>query len=674
MIHNMQVEEKPSMKIMLFGLLAVLAGCSDAVDQFVYSGFTGSNLTLDGGARVTPSGLLELTNGMVRLKGHAFHPTPLHLHESPNGTVQSFSISFVFAILCDYPDSCGHGLAFFIAPSKNFASAFWTQYLGLFNNKNNGDPNNHIFAIELDTVQNDDLQDISNNHIGININSLYSMKSRDAGFYDDKSGDFKNLTLISQKAMQVWVNYDREITQINVTMAPLNVEKPVKPLLSTTYNLSTVLTDSAYIGFSSSTGTVSGKHYVLGWSFGMNSPAPSIDIAKLPRLGQKARSKVLQTILPIVAVVFLLSAGTTIFLCMRRNLRYAELREDWEVEYGPRRFCYKDLFDATEGFKNKHLLGTGGFGSVYKGVLPISRLDIAVKRVSHDSTQGMKEFIAEIVSIGCLQHRNLVQLLGYCRRKGELLLVYDYMPNGSLDKYLYGKEGKPTLDWTQRFQIIKGVASGLLYLHEESEKVIIHRDIKASNVLLDNDTNARIGDFGLARLYDHGTDPETTRVVGTIGYLAPELARGGKATPLTDVFAFGMFILEVTCGQKPVMQNTEDDQLVLIDWVLEHWHKGSLADTVDIKLQGEYNIDEACLALNIGLLCSHPLISVRPNMRQVVQYLNKDIPLPESMPTHLSFYVMALIQNKGFSPCTITDPSSATSFGTISSTSLSEGR
>lgn len=373
-------------------------------------------------------------------------------------------------------------------------------------------------------------------------------------------------------------------------------------------------------------------------------------------------------------MVFLLSAGTTIFLCMRRNLRYAELREDWEVEYGPRRFCYKDLFDATEGFKNKHLLGTGGFGSVYKGVLPISRLDIAVKRVSHDSTQGMKEFIAEIVSIGCLQHRNLVQLLGYCRRKGELLLVYDYMPNGSLDKYLYGKEGKPTLDWTQRFQIIKGVASGLLYLHEESEKVIIHRDIKASNVLLDNDTNARIGDFGLARLYDHGTDPETTRVVGTIGYLAPELARGGKATPLTDVFAFGMFILEVTCGQKPVMQNTEDDQLVLIDWVLEHWHKGSLADTVDIKLQGEYNIDEACLALNIGVLCSHPLISVRPNMRQVVQYLNKDIPLPESMPTHLSFYVMALIQNKGFSPCTITDPSSATSFGTISSTSLSEGR
>jgi serine/threonine protein kinase len=154
---------------------------------------------------------------------------------------------------------------------------------------------------------------------------------------------------------------------------------------------------------------------------------------------------------------------------VRRNLKNAELREDWEVEYGPHRFSYKDLFDATEGFRDKNLLGTGGFGIVYKGVLPVSRLDVAVKRVSHDSKQGIKVFIAEIVSIGHLQHRNLVPLLGYCRRKGELLLVYDYMPNGSLDKYLYGKDGKTTLDWTKRFQIIQGVASGLLYLHEECE-------------------------------------------------------------------------------------------------------------------------------------------------------------------------------------------------------------
>lgn len=281
---------------------------------------------------------------------------------------------------------------------------------------------------------------------------------------------------------------------------------------------------------------------------------------------------------------------------------------------------------------------------VYKGILPVSRLNVAVKRVSHDSKQSIKEFIAEIVSIGHLQHRNLVPLLGYCWRRGELLLVYDYMPNGSLDKYLYGKEGKPTLDWIQRFRVIKGVVSGLLYLHEECEKVIIHRDIKASNVLIDNEINGRIGDFGLAKLYDHGTDPEATHVVGTIGYLAPELARTGKATPLTDVFAFGIFILEVTCGQRPIKQNTEGRQVILVDWVLEHWHKGSLADTVDIKIQGEYDIDEACLALKLGLLCSHPFTSARPNMRQVMQYLNKEMPIPELTP-HVSFSMLALMQN-----------------------------
>ncbi|KAL6606053.1 hypothetical protein ACP70R_041706 [Stipagrostis hirtigluma subsp. patula] len=660
----------PSKKIMFFTLLLGLsmARCSAGEDQFVYPGFTGSNLILDGGARVMPSGLLELTNGMVRMKGHAFHPSPLLFHKPDGGAVQSFSISFVFAILSVYPQS-GHGLAFFIAPNKNLSGAFPTQYLGLLNAHTNGDPSSHIFAIELDTVQNYDLHDINDNHIGININSLRSMQSYDAGYYDDKSGIFKNLTLASHKEMQVWVSYNGETTQINVTVAPLDVAKPVRPLLSVSYNLSTVITNPAYIGFSSSTGSVTGQHYVLGWSFGINSPAPPIDITKLPelpRIGQKARSRILHITLPI-AIVVVLAVSTTTFLLARRNLRYAELREDWEAEYGPHRFSYKDLFDATEGFKDKNLLGTGGFGMVYKGVLPVSRLDIAVKRVSHDSNQGMKEFIAEIVSIGHLQHRNLVPLLGYCRRKGELLLVYGYMPNGSLDKYLYCKEAKPTLCWTQRFQIIKGVASGLLYLHEECEKVIIHRDIKASNVLLDNEINGRIGDFGLARLYDHGIEPEATNVVGTIGYLAPELARTGKATTLTDVFAFGVFILEVTCGQRPIKQNTEDIHLTLVDWVLEHWQKGSLTDTVDIKLQGEYDIDEICLALMLGLLCSHPFTNARPNMRQAMQYLNKEMPIPELKQPHLSFSMLALMQNDGLNPYIISHHSSDTGFGTISS-------
>uniref|UniRef100_A0A0A9HY44 Protein kinase domain-containing protein n=1 Tax=Arundo donax TaxID=35708 RepID=A0A0A9HY44_ARUDO len=279
----------------------------------------------------------------------------------------------------------------------------------------------------------------------------------------------------------------------------------------------------------------------------------------------------------------------------------------------------------------------------------------------------MKEFVAEIVSIGRMQHPNLVQLLGYCRRKGELLLVYEYMSNGSLDKYLYCKEDRSTLNWAQRLCIIKGIASGLLYLHEEWEKVVVHRDIKASNVLLDSGMNGRLGDFGLAMLYDHSAHPQTSHVVGTIGYLAPEIGRTSKATTWTDIFAFGIFILEVTCGQNPIMQDSGDNQIMLVDWVVEHWNKGSLIETVDTKLHGDYNADEVCVALKVGLLCSHPFPEARPSMRQVLQHLNGEMPVPELVPAHLSFQMLALMQSEGFDSYIMSYPSSVEGIQSISS-------
>ncbi|WVZ49755.1 hypothetical protein U9M48_001084 [Paspalum notatum var. saurae] len=567
--------------------------------QFVYSGFTGVNLTLDGVASVTQNGLLELTNGTARLKGHAFHPTPFRFSKTPNRTAPSFAVRFVFAIYCIQTDICGHGTAFVVAARNNFSDAMPAQYLGLVNYLNNGNTTNHFFAVELDTYLNDELKDIDNNHVAVDVNGLISMNSSSAGYYSNKNGNFNNLTLASYKMMQIWVEYDGDTTQINVTLAPLNMAKPLKPLLSTSCNLSKVLIDKVYVGFSASTGSFLSRQYVLGWSFGMNMPALPIDITKLPKLpheGPHPQSKVLEIILPIATAIFVIIVAIIIILLIRNRLRYAEIREDWEVEFGPHRFLYKDLFRATEGFNNKNLLGIGGFGRVYKGVLLDSKLEVAVKRISHDSKQGIREFIAEVVSIGHLQHRNVVQLYGYCRRKGELLLVYEYMPNGSLDKYLYDQE-KPTLCWEQRSRIIKGIASGLLYLHEEWEKVILHRDIKPSNVLLDDEMNGRIGDFGLARLYDHGVDPQTTHVVGTIGYLVPELAHTNKATSLTDVFSFGMFVLEVICGRKPIERTAQDNELMLVDWVLDFWHRGSLADAVDNRLQGAYDIDEAELIL-----------------------------------------------------------------------------
>jgi serine/threonine protein kinase len=646
-------------------------------EKFVYSSFAGASLTLDGAAMVTPRGLLQLTSETALSKGHAFHPTPLHLRgplgdgEKKAAAVRSFSASFVFGIVPVTPGMGGHGLALVVAPSKDLSSGMASNYIGLLNSTSNGSVHNHIVAVELDTIQSPEFHDIDGNHVGVDVNSLVSVDAASAGYYDDRTGELRNLTLVSGEVMRAWVDYDGDATRIDVTLAPVGTERPKKPLVSATVDLSTVIVaDVAYVGFSSSTGRLSTLHYVLGWSFAVGGPAPAIDMARLPPLPDRRNSgsrssKTLVIALPVAvgALAIIAMVVACVLLVVRRRYRYIELREDWEIEFGAHRLPYKDLFDATDGFKDKNLLGVGGFGKVYKGVLPTSGMEVAVKRMWHESEQGMKEFVAEVATIGRLRHRNLVQLLGYCRLKDQLLLVYDYMPNGSLEKHLYTHdENSPVLNWAQRLQVIKGVASGLLYIHEEWEQVVIHRDVKASNVLLDGEMNARLGDFGLARLHSHDAELlHTTVVAGTFGYIAPELALTGKASPLTDVFAFGAFLLEVVTGRRPVEDTVDGDRLLLVDWVFEHWRKDqSLIEVVDPRIQGDYDVNELSLTLRVGLLCSHPLPSVRPSMRTVMQYLAGDMPLPETMPTHhMGMSMLALLQSQGFDSSVMATSSSS---------------
>ncbi|KAI9153619.1 hypothetical protein LWI28_014041 [Acer negundo] len=647
-------------------LVSLLIGTSFGADDenlsFVYNGFlsAANNLSLDGLAQVTSNGLLQLTNYTRQKTGHSFYTNPVTFkkNSSTNGTVFSFSTAFVFAIRSEYPTLSGHGIAFVIAPTRGLPGTLPSQYLGLFNSSNDGNSSNHIFAVELDTIQSTEVSDIDGNHLGIDINGLKSEKAASAAYFIDHSnGKFMNLTLISGQPMQVWVEYDGVKKQINATIAPLHVDKPMTPLLSVSYDLSQVLNDVMYVGFSSSTGSVLASHYVLGWSFKMNGQAEKLDLSKLPklpRIGPKKRSKMLTIGLPIISAILILAAVSGVVFLIRRKRKFAEVLEDWELEYGPHRFKFKDLYIATKGFKDKELLGSGGFGRVYRGVLSTSKLEIAVKRISHESRQGMREFIAEIVSIGRLRHRNLVQLLGYCRRKGELLLVYDYMPNGSLDKYLYDQP-KVTLNWSQRFRVIKGVALGLVYLHEEWEQVVIHRDIKASNILLDGDLNGRLGDFGLARLYDHGTDPQTTHIVGTLGYLAPEHTRSGKATTNTDVYAFGAFLLEVACGRRPIELKNDS---ILVDWVFAFWYRGEILEARDPNLGTEYVAEELELVMKLGLMCSHSDPSARPTMRQVVQYLERNVHLPELSGLGISVSGLTFEPREGFTDISMSYPSS----------------
>ncbi|XP_037462415.1 L-type lectin-domain containing receptor kinase SIT2-like [Triticum dicoccoides] len=504
--------------------------------------------------------------------------------------------------------------------------------------KSSGNGTNQLFVVELDTIKNPQFSDINDNHVGIDVNSIVSINSHTAGYYAS-NGMFSPLKLASGQPMQVWVDYDGTSHNLSVSLAPYLEHKPQRPLLSSTVNLTSVLANNSfYVGFSSSTGLLKSRHYIIGWSFNTTGKAQPLNYTSLSQVIEDVRPKPqTRSHIPRAIIVPVVTISTVIVLVICVVLyalrKKARNNFEWEIEAGPPSFTYKELVSATKGFSDAMLLGEGGFGKVYKGMLQTSKQNVAIKRVSPESKQGMKEFISEIMILGHLRHRNLVQLLGYSRHRNELLLVYDYMPNGSLDKFLHSQD-RQDLDWVYRFNIIKGVASGLFYLHEDWEKVVIHRDIKTSNVLLDGEMNARLGDFSLARLHNHenGTGAHITNIAGTQGYIAPELAMLGRATKATDVFAFGVLMLEVACGRHPIGVSYSGEQLLLKDCVRHTWERDSILATVDPRLE-DYITEEVELVLKLGLLCSYSISSARPSMRLIMQYLGKDALFPDFQPS-----------------------------------------
>lgn len=622
---------------------SVLAEATTA--KFTFRGFKGNQTEIqtEGASTIQhDNGLLRLTNQNHNDTGTAFYRKPIRLRDYTSSSkfkLCSFSSSFVFVIIPSSPGNGGFGFTFTLSPTPNRPGAESAQYLGLLNRSNNGDPLNHVFAVEFDTVQGfKDGADRRGNHIGLNFNNPSSQVQEPLIYYDtdDRKEDFQ---LESGEPIRVLVDYDGSNETLNVTIYPTRLGfKPKKPLISRRVSeLSEILEEEMYVGFTAATGIdQSSAHYVMGWSFASCGETPMADWLYLSQLPPSPpntsvsnkkgyTSQVIALIVSLSIVTLVLLVLLFVFVMYKRQIQEEEILEDWEIDY-PHRFRYRDLYLATKNFKESEIIGSGGFGTVYRGNLSSSG-PIAVKKITPNSLQGVREFVAEIESLGRLGHKNLVNLQGWCKHKNDLLLIYDYIPNGSLDSLLYKTPRRKgvVLPWDVRFEIIKGIASGLLYLHEEWEQIVIHRDVKASNVLIDEDMNAKLGDFGLARLYERGTLSQTTKVVGTLGYMAPELTRNGKGSTASDVFAFGVLLLEIVCGNKP----TNSENFFLADWVMEFHTNGGILSAVDQKLGSNFNGREAKLALVLGLLCCHQKPKSRPSMRLVLRYLNGEEDVPQ---------------------------------------------
>ncbi|GMY38614.1 L-type lectin-domain containing receptor kinase IX.1-like [Fagus crenata] len=582
------------------------------------------SLILKGSANISGS-FIQFTPDAVNNWGRVIYPQQLHLWNKKSGKVTSFNTNFSFIINSHGKDTYSDGLTFFLStldfPEPNTTATDGT-HLGILSSDQMNDEKfiaaNKFVAVEFDTFQNDTHAPVRG-HVGININNITSQYSI-PWFYSIKEN----------RTYSVSINYDSSIHNFSVifTGFKINDTSPIQQHLSHIINLTQYLPEFVNIGFSSSTGRLLPEsHFLCSWSFeSIQSPPPNKN---------KDERKTKLAVGLSVGACILISGLVLAWLLCRRKQWFAGKEEelgfvlsmDDEFERGgPQKFSYNELVYATNNFAEENKLGEGGFGGVYKGYLRDLNSYVAIKRVSEESTQGIKEYASEVKSISRLRHRNLVQLIGWCHEKKDLLLIYELMSNGSLESQLF--RGKSLLTWVARYNIARGLASALLYLHEEWEQCVLHRDIKSSNVMLDSDLNAKLGDFGLARLVDHGKGSQTTALAGTLGYLAPECVISGRTSKESDVYSFGVVALEIACGRKPIEPMAKQDEISMIVWVWELYGTGNILKAADPRLCGDFDEKIMERLMVVGLWCTHPDYIVRPSIRKAIHVLDFEAALP----------------------------------------------
>ncbi|CAO2202511.1 unnamed protein product [Urochloa humidicola] len=642
------------------------------VTGFSFSRFVdahrGVNVTVLGGAninggalQITPDSLNDAATYLTHKSGRVLYSTPFKLwHRGGDSTsstsaaadgkkVASFSTVFTINIFRPNGTDPGEGLAFLIAPSTEDPPAGSSDgYLGLTNAATDGNATNQVVAVELDTEKQP--YDPDDNHVGLDVNSVVSVATAPLAPLGIEISPVKPVNYT------VWVDYDGAARRVAVFMAVAGKVKPRRAALAAPLDLAAVAAEWSYFGFAASTGRKYQLNCVLAWNMTVEK-LPCDDDADGGE-AKRRRTVALAVGVP-VGVAVVATAAVLAYVCAGRRKNAVSGGEDGSaitgtmirsMAGGPREFEYREIRKATNNFDEKMKLGQGGYGVVYRGVVAGdstcpggagSDVQVAVKKFSRASTQGQNDFLAELSIINRLRHKHLVRLLGWSHDNGELLLVYEFMPNGSLDQHLFtSTPGRPLLTWDLRYSIVKGVASALHYLHDEYDQRVIHRDLKASNILLDAAFGARLGDFGLARAIE--TDKTSYideaaggGVHGTVGYIAPECFHTEKATRESDVYALGAVALEVVCGRRP--RCDVEGFHFLVDWVWRLHRDGRALDAVDARLEGAFDREEAERLILLGLACSHPAPGERPRTPEIQQILMGTVSPPVVPPFKPSF-------------------------------------
>ncbi|WZY88355.1 hypothetical protein YC2023_045090 [Brassica napus] len=362
--------------------------------------------------------------------------------------------------------------------------------------------------------------------------------------------------------------------------------------------------------------------------------SPPVSTPPRPDAGKNERSSVLVVaiVVPTIVIVLLLIAGYCFLAKRAKRTNETELtfnNADDITTIDSLQLDYRTIQAATNDYSEDNKIGRGGFGEVYKGIFS-NGTEVAVKRLSKSSEQGDTEFKNEVVLVAKLQHRNLVRLLGFSLEREERILVYEYVPNKSLNYFLFDPVKRGQLDWTRRYNIIGGIARGVLYLHQDSRLTIIHRDLKASNVLLDENMNPKIADFGMARIFGlDQTQENTSRIVGTYGYMSPEYAMRGQFSMKSDVYSFGVLVLEIISGRKNTSFDETNNSHDLVTYAWRLWNNGTAVDLVDPIIVDNCNKSEVVRCIHIGLLCVQEDPIDRPALSTIlVMFTSNTMTLP----------------------------------------------